>query len=137
MDTITLRQFRLDEYDRVVAVWHQAGLALRPGDDREAIARKLERDPELFLVACDGDEIIGTIIGAYDGRRGYIYHLGVLPRYQRHGVGRRLVGEVAKRLAALGCPKLNLSVADDNASAIRFYESLGFERRHVFMGKEL
>jgi ribosomal protein S18 acetylase RimI-like enzyme len=137
MDTIAIRQFLLEEYDRVVAVWQQAGLDIRPGDDRTAIARKLERDPELFLVACDGDQIVGTVIGGYDGRRGYLYHLGVLPRYRRHGIGRRLVEEACRRLVALGCPKLNLSVKNDNYAAIRFYEALGFERRHVFMGKDL
>ncbi len=137
MDTITIRQFRLEEYDRVLAVWQQSGLEIRPGDEKAAIARKLERDPELFLVACDGDKIIGTVIGGYDGRRGYLYHLGVLPRFRRHGVGRRLVAEVCRRLAALGCPKLNLSVAEGNENAIRFYRSLGFELRHLQMGKEL
>ena len=137
MDNIVIRQFRLEEYDRVVTVWQQAGLSVRPGDDQPSIVRKLDRDPELFLVACDGDEIIGAVIGGYDGRRGYLYHLGVLPRYQRRGIGRRLVAEAANRLAALGCPKLNLSVAEDNAGAIEFYRALGFESRHLQMGKEL
>ena len=137
METITIRQFRLNDYERAVAVWQLAGLAIRPGDDKDAIARKLERDPELSLVACAGDEIVGTVLGGYDGRRGYIYHLGVLPRFRRQGIARRLVTEVAKRLTALGCSKFNLSVDPNNAGAIVFYESLGFAGQHRLMGKDL
>jgi Acetyltransferases len=137
MENIIIRQFGLDDYDQAAHVWQQSGLDVRPGDDKTAIARKLERDPELFLVACDGGAVIGTAIGGYDGRRGYIYHLGVLPEYQRQGIGARLVAEVGKRLAALGCPKLNLSVSADNAAAIEFYKKLGFESRHLQMGKAL
>jgi ribosomal protein S18 acetylase RimI-like enzyme len=134
---ITIRQFRLDDYDRAVALWQQAGLSVRPGDDRASIARLLERNPGLSFVAVAGGDIVGTVLGGFDGRRGYIYHLGVLPRLRRRGIARRLVREVEQRLAALGCPKLNLSVADDNAAAIDFYRSIGFEKRHIFMGKDL
>lgn len=136
MEKITIKQFSLGDYERVVDVWQAAGLHVRPGDDKASITRKLERDPELFLTACDGGEIVGTVMGAYDGRRGYIYHVAVLPAYQRRGIARRLILEVEKRLTALGCPKINLSVRPDNTAAISFYESLGFELQHLQMGKD-
>lgn len=134
---ITIRQFSLDDYDQALALWQQSGLQIRPGDDRTDIARFLARNPELSFVAVAGGAIVGTVLGSFDGRRGYIYHLGVLPRFRRSGIARRLIGAVEKRLAALGCRKLNLSVAEDNAAAISFYQTVGFERRHHFMGKEL
>ena len=137
MENIDIREFSLEDYERVVEVWQAAGLHIRPGDDKAAIARKLERDPELFLVACNGGEIVATVMGAHDGRRGYIYHVAVLPAHQRRGIARRLILEVEKRLIALGCPKLNLSVSPDNTGAIKFYQSLGFEVQHLQMGKEL
>ncbi len=137
MDTIDIRQFRIDDYDRAVEIWQQAGLAVRPGDDKASISRTLERNPGLFLVACAGGEIIGTAIGAYDGRRGHLYHLAVLPAYQGRGIGRRLIAAVGQRLAALGCPQLNLSVNLDNTAAIKFYEKLGFETRGHMLGKTL
>jgi ribosomal protein S18 acetylase RimI-like enzyme len=137
MANIDIRQFRIDDYDRVVEVWHQAGLAVRPGDDKASIIRTLERNPGLFLVACDGGEIIGTAIGTFDGRRGHLYHLAVLPGCQGKGVGRRLIAALGERLAALGCPQLNLSVNLDNTAAIKFYEAIGFETRGLMMGKTL
>ena len=41
----------MNDFDKVVRLWKRAGLTLRPGDERPQIKRKLERDPELFLVA--------------------------------------------------------------------------------------
>ncbi len=137
MDSIGIRQFSIDDYDRAVEIWQQAGLAVRPGDDKASIIRTLEHNPGLFLVACAGGEIIGTAIGTYDGRRGHLYHLAVLPAYQGRGIGRRLIDEIGQRLAALGCPQLNLSVNLDNTAAVKFYEAIGFETRGLQMGKTL
>ena len=42
------------------------------------------------------------------------------------------------RLRALGCPKLNLIVWEDNAEAMRFWESIGYKREGaVEYGKPL
>ncbi len=65
-----IREFRLNDYDEVLALWKSSGLILRPGDDLEAIKLKLQRDPDLFLVAEDGREIVGVVMGGWDGRRG-------------------------------------------------------------------
>ena len=137
MGNIDIRQFRCEDYDRAVEIWQQAGLAVRPGDDKASIIRTLERNPGLFLVAIRGDEIIGTAIGTFDGRRGHLYHLAVLPAFQGQGIGRRLIAEIGQRLAALGCPQLNLSVNLDNTAALAFYEKLGFETRGHMLGKTL
>lgn len=137
MANIDIRQFSSEDYGRAVEIWHQAGLAVRPGDDKASIIRTLERNPGLSLVACAGGEIIGTILGTFDGRRGHVYHLAVLPRYQGQGVGRLLIAEVGERLAALGCPQLNLSVRHDNTVAVKFYEKIGFTATGLQMGKSL
>ncbi|MDT8900775.1 GNAT family N-acetyltransferase [Anaeroselena agilis] len=137
MATIDIRLFNIEDYDLALELWQHAGLALRPGDDKPSLLRTLERNPGLSLVACADGEIIGTAIGTFDGRRGHLYHLAVLPACQGQGVGRRLIDEVAKRLVALGCPQLNLSVNLDNANAIKFYEAIGFETRGYMMSKTL
>ena len=40
---LRLRNFQMEDYDEVVALWKRAGLELSQSDDREGIARKLER----------------------------------------------------------------------------------------------
>ncbi|MFC4068518.1 GNAT family acetyltransferase [Actinoplanes subglobosus] len=118
-----IRQFRWDDYDLVTDVWRQAGAEVITRAELEA---KLERDPELFLVADAEDAIAGVVMGTYDGRRGWIFRLAVHPAYRRQGLATRLVAELEDRLRALGCPRINLLVLPDNDAGLRFWQSLGY-----------
>ena len=60
------------------------------------------------------------------GRRGlYLEDLFVRPAFRRRGIGRRLLGEVARLAVERGCGRFEWSVLDWNESAIAFYKSLG------------
>ena len=65
-----IREFRASDYPVVFDLWNEAGLEIRPGDQLEEVKLKLQRDPDLFLVAEGEDEIVGSVMGAWDGRRG-------------------------------------------------------------------
>jgi ribosomal protein S18 acetylase RimI-like enzyme len=133
-----IRNFQMADYDNVIALWLAAGLQLSRTDSREGIQRKLERDADLFLVAEDEGIIIGSIMGCYDGRRGWVNHLGILPTYQGKGIGGRLLQEVEQRLKARGCDKVNLLIEPDNAGVQDFYQKTGYEQRElIFMQKWL
>ena len=73
-----------DDYDAILASWRQAAPAVRllPSDSEAEIGRKVQRDPDLFLVAFSGRRIVGAVLGGWDGRRGYVYHLAVAPDHQ-------------------------------------------------------
>jgi predicted N-acetyltransferase YhbS len=45
--------------------------------------KSLQRDPDLFLVAEMDGEIIGSVMGEYDGRRGLVYHLAVAHEFRQ------------------------------------------------------
>lgn len=125
-----IRTFNLDrDYEAVRELWEMCapGIQISVTDDYEGLRHKLERDPELFLVAVEGQTIIGSVIGGYDGRRGLVYHLAVAPIHRRRGVGRRLMETLEDRLKALGCYKYYLLVTRENEAALGFYESLGCE----------
>ena len=92
-----IREFNIADYDGVVRLWKESGLIIRPGDDIEGVKLKLQRDPDLFLVFEERNEIIGVVMGAWDGRRGWINHLAVKPNRQRAGIGTALVREKGKR----------------------------------------
>ncbi|MFD7657842.1 hypothetical protein ACFV4N_28045 [Actinosynnema sp. NPDC059797] len=64
---IHVRQFAWPDYDDVTEVWKAAGRDALPRAELEA---KLERDPQLFLVARHGDAVAGVVLGTFDGRRG-------------------------------------------------------------------
>ncbi len=139
---VQIRPFALNEYDALYAFWEsiEQGLGLGLSDTRAEISKKLTRDPDLFLVAEHNVQIVGSVIGGYDGRRGMIYHLAVAPAYRKQGLGGALMAEIETRLKAKGCRKCYLLVRKDNDGVISFYERLdwGDMSDHVtIMGKVL
>lgn len=126
-----IRTFQIDDTENVVALWHAAGLT-RPWNDPYAdIRRKLAVQPELFLVADDDGEVVGSVMGGYDGHRGWLSYLAAAPHRQGEGIGRALVTEAEQRLIAMGCPKVQLMVRPDNDQAFRVYDAIGYERFDV------
>ena len=102
-----------------------------------AIAAKLAVQPELILVALSGDDVVGTTMAGYDGHRGWLYAVAVNPSHRGRGIGRELVAEAERRLAALGCEKINLQVRSGNPVEA-FYKRLGYAvEERVSMGKML
>ena len=47
----------------------------------------------LLIIETDG-EIVGSVLGGFDGRRGYIYHLAVVEKMKGRGVGKMLMDEL-------------------------------------------
>jgi ribosomal protein S18 acetylase RimI-like enzyme len=128
-----IREFNFArDLDAVIALWQSAGpgIHLGPSDTPEEIAKKLTRDPDLFLVAEAEGRIVGAVIGGFDGRRGAVYHLAVAPEYRGRDIGTALMNEVDSRLKAKGCLKYQLFIASDNAEVVGFYQKLGWQVRH-------
>lgn len=126
---VILREFKFPEdYPAVLELWGKAGpcIHLRRSDEPEEIAKKLQRDADLFLVAELGNTIIGSVLGGFDGRRGMVYHLAVQAAYRKKGLGEALMNELEKRLKRKGCLRTYLLVTHDNVEAIQFYEARGW-----------
>jgi ribosomal protein S18 acetylase RimI-like enzyme len=96
-------------------------------------------NPEWFLVAALGEEVVGSIMIGYEGHRGWINYLAVAAPFRRHGIGAQLMQKAETILRAVGCPKINLQVRVGNESELsRFYASLGFRLDEVVCyGKRL
>ena len=139
MSTIEIREFDISDYDAVLRLWKEARLIIRPGDDLGDVRLKLQKDPDLFLVAMDRDALVGCVMGGWDGRRGWIYHLAVKPSYRRQGVGKALLRELEVRLAKLGAKKVNAQVHRSNSVSLRFFKACGFDVHSdlVMIGKGL
>lgn len=133
-----IRVFRQEDGEEVITLWERCDL-LRPWNDPEMdIERKLNHDPELFLVALVGGEIVGSLMGGYDGHRGYAYYLGVHPDFRGRGIANALISRLEKKLIARGCPKIQLMVREDNDAVIGMYEKLDYEVQDVVtLGKRL
>jgi ribosomal protein S18 acetylase RimI-like enzyme len=137
----TIRVFQYPpDYPAVIALWESAGpgVHVRRSDSASEIEKKLQRDPDLFLVAEHDGRIIGTVMAGFDGRRGMIYHLAVVPEYRQLGLGTALMDEVERRLKEKGCIRSYLMVTRDNPSALDFYSRRGWETMDLnVMAKDL
>ena len=127
MIELRIRAYEEDDEAAVSSLWE---MVFRDGSRRNApdriIRQKLTTQRELFFVGAIGPRVIGTVLGGYDGHRGWVYHLAVHPEHRRAGFGRQLMQTVERHLRALGCPKVNLQVRTDNSAVVAFYESLGY-----------
>lgn len=139
MKDALLREFRITDYERVLALWRRVGLIIRPGDDLESIRLKLQRDSDLFLVSEENQVIIGVVMGAWDGRRGWINRLAIDPAFQRRGVATRMLEEVEARLSQKGAKKVNAQVYEWNERSLQFFKARGYEVHSdlVMVGKQL
>ena len=102
------------------------------------IENNLRVHPELLLVGEFGGTIVGAVIAGFDGVRGWIYHLAVLPEHRRRGFATRLVQSAEQGLRGLGCAKVNLQVRATNHEVVAFYRSLGYQvEERISMGRRL
>lgn len=139
--TVSLRPYcHPQDYPTVRALWEsmEKGVNVGRSDSPEEIAKKAARDPDLFLLAEANGEIVGSIIGGFDGRRGMIYHLAVKREFRKQGIASQLMDEVESRLRAKGCLKCYLLVIQDNDEAAHFYERHGWNEMKTvrLFGKE-
>jgi ribosomal protein S18 acetylase RimI-like enzyme len=124
--------------DRVMALWREVfGYLAAYNDPAFAIDRKIAVD-DLFWVAEDGDDVLGTVMAGYDGHRGWIYSMAVAPNQRGRGLGSRLLDHALKSLKRRGCVKVNLQILESNEAVRRFYEANGFTAEpRLSMGKVL
>jgi ribosomal protein S18 acetylase RimI-like enzyme len=132
--------YRPEHFAGIKALWEACFPDDPPRNRAEAaIPAKLAQGDGLFFVAeGTGGAVHGTAMAGYDGHRGWLYTVAVVPRLRQCGIGRALVEHACAELAARGCGKVNLQVRDGNEAAARFYEELGFAREpRISFGRSL
>lgn len=134
-----IRPYIESDEQAVIALWRDVFAYTEPRNRPEAVIRqKLACQRELFFVAVIEGKAAGTVMGGYDGHRGWIYSVAVAPSLRHRGIGTALMRHVEKALAERGCPKINLQIVSGNAGVAAFYKKLGFNvEERVSMGKLL
>ena len=134
-----IRPYQDSDEAAVIALWNEVLLDSAPHNDpATAIRQKRAAEKDLFFVAAAGEEVVGTVMGGYDGHRGWVYSVAVKPSHRRKGVGAALLRRLEEALTERGCLKVNLQVRASNTGVIAFYEKLGYRvEERVSMGKRL
>lgn len=128
---MVIRLMTKEDYKDVYNVWLDCKMqSLNNIDDTfEGISKFLDRNPNTCFVAICDNIIVGVILVANDGRRGYIHHMAVSPKYRRLGIASKLVDVSLDALKAEGINKVACLVFADNEEGNKFWESKGFTIR--------
>ena len=140
MDAVTITPYSDSAHrNQVVALWKTVFAYDTPHNEPNlVIDKKLEVSDRLFFVALAGGVVVGTIMGGYDGHRGWIYSVAVAPSHRRRGIGSQLMSVAEQALIEIGAVKINLQIMDGNQQVAAFYSSLGFSiEKRVSMGKRI
>ena len=125
---ITIRNFKIEDYDSLIELWKSAGLPYKPNgrDSKEKIKSELKKGVAIFLLAEMDNEIIGSVFGTHDGRKGWINRVAVHPQLRQKGVAKMLVSEVEKKLDELGIDIIACLIEDWNDRSMKVFEKLGY-----------
>jgi len=137
-----IRKMKVDDYKAMIKLWESTeGVGINEYDDsKKGIKKFLKRNPKTCFVAETAEkEIIGTIMGGYDGRRGLIYHLMVKAEYRNKGFGKKLLDRVEKAFVKNGIMKTYIVTFVTNETGNKFWENNGYSIRDTlnFMSKKI
>jgi len=119
------------DYEQVAALWEEVGMWPHVGEDRIWFEGALARNPGCCLVWRDAGRVVGTVIGAWDGLRGWIYHLAVTEPERGQGIGTALLAAAEERLRRLGVKQINLMIYEEAPDLEGMYYARGYERSPV------
>ena len=127
---MVIREFRMEDYDAVIALWDESRLPYKPKgrDRRDKIEDELKQGNSIFLVAEIEGRLVGSVLGTHDGRKGWIKRLAVDSEFRRRNIARRLVTEVEGRLAELGIEVIACLIEEWNNESMEVFQRLGYEK---------
>ena len=132
-NAITIRLMKADDFDAVVGIDHKVTRTSR-SDYYELKFEKLFKSREYLPTSLVAEEEDGTVVGfvigeLYMGEYGISQQgatldtIGVDPRYQKKGVGKRLVKEFVDHLKDLDVTKINTLVDRNDSELMRFFSA--------------
>jgi putative acetyltransferase len=116
------------DFDAALALWN-ACEGVRANETQEEFARILARNPGLSTAIRCGSQLVAAVLCCHDGRRGYLYHLGVAAEFRRAGLGRMLVERSLAGLAAAGIRRCSIFLIVGNDSGEAFWKRIGWYER--------
>jgi ribosomal-protein-alanine N-acetyltransferase len=126
MENIVIRDFVPTDFQSLLEIWQLTGLgSAQRGDNLGIIEQSIRMGGKMLMVEDSKQRIIATSWMTFDGRRIHLHHFGVMPEYQRKGIGLKLAKESLKFVKQKGF-QVKLEVHKDNIAAIELYKKLGF-----------
>ena len=127
---VAFRNARVLDAEAVVRFWHESGASMGAHDTVDRVRRAIEQPTAVMVLAVAGADIVGTLLGSYDGWRGNMYRLVVHPNRRREGIARELVRRVERAFADWGVERVTVLIEVDRPWAVQFWTAVGYPRDH-------
>lgn len=121
---MTFRGIDIQDYEKLIPFWKE-NYFVNEMDSYERFKLFLEKNPNLGILAEDDGVIVGTALGSFDGRRGYLQKVVVDKKLRKKGLGQQLVKKVIAKLQTLGTIYIPINVEQE---FVHFYENCGFKK---------
>lgn len=128
-ESIEYRNLKPGDYDEIIRVWNEAGLVHKQKgrDNCDCMTLEISRSPDLFIGAFVEGKLIGTVIGSFDGRRGCVNRLAIVPQYRHRRIAEKLVAICEERLKKMGALVIFCLIEKENEPSLAlFNKRLGY-----------
>ena len=119
-----IREITIEDHSKLILFWKENYFE-NEMDNYERFKLFLDKNPNISFLAEENGYIIGSALGSFDGRRGYLQKIVVDKKLRRQGIGQELVKKIISKLRSLGCTYIPLNVDE---KLISFYEQCGFKK---------
>jgi ribosomal protein S18 acetylase RimI-like enzyme len=106
---------------------HFPGMPEMKGESLKEEIRELDVWISNAMVARQGEEPVGILMGTKRPDEVLIHRIGVRPGYQRQGIGLHLLTSLSQKLAVLGPPRLVAEVPEETSGLLEFFGAAGYE----------
>ncbi len=123
-----VRDYISEDYMTIMQLWQETGINTpERGDNEKIIERTISIGGKLLvLIDEETQNIIGSSWLTSDGRRLYLHHFGVLPKYQTQGLSKFLLKKSLAYAKQIG-QQIKLEVHKNNIIAKEIYKNAGFK----------
>ena len=129
-----IRQFTINDYDKMKELWIRAGLSFKPKgrDSRKSIETEMDAHPDFFLGAFENDHLVGLVVLSSDMRKGWINRLAVDPDHRQHGIAKALIRKSEEALRKQGVRMFCALIDDDNTASKTLFRACDYvEHRDI------
>ena len=127
--TLQIEPLRPEEYDDLLSLWDRTGLPYDKDDrdSREWIERQIYDDNVIILTLKIEGKFIGSSIGSFDGRKGWINRVAIDPEYRGRRLAARLIEATERFLADKGAQVIAALIEDQNFPSMSAFRHCGYE----------
>jgi len=128
------------DFKEIYDLWKSAKLPVKKTQlEKYDYEQVIKLNPSSCFIGTENGKIIASVFGTFNGRRAWIYHLAIHPRYQDKGFGSLMLKKAETALKNRGAKKIVLGVDFDHAGTISFYAKNDYTIMNdaILMAKEL